>query len=408
MATKSPYAATVHPRPRANGTVAYDVRYRDQGKSRRMSFDSKRAAEKWANVVKAIGPTDALAMLNIATLDTSPTVDEYAATYINAKSGVEGQTLDHYRTYMRLHISPVLGRLPIDAVSAAAIAAWINGQTAAGAAAKSIKNRHGFLSAMFQSAVDDELITKNPCARSKLPESEELEMVFLSADEFTTLLAYIPVKYQPFVLLLAATGLRWGEATALRAGDFDLDARTVRVSRAWKTSVERGNYIGPPKTRRSKRTVSIPEDLCATIRPLIEEGHEYVFTNSQGNPIRQQKFWEWVWAPARRLANGQPAFDKSRGASELPWKPRTNGVWDTRKPAAKPLGKSPRIHDLRHSHASWLLAAGYGIDVVQRRLGHESITTTVDRYGHISLERQAQAGEGIGVILAGAMPQLTV
>ena len=406
MPIKPPYSASVSPRPRADGTTAFDVRYREEGKSRRVSFDTSRAAEKWANILRAIGPKDALAMLNIATLDTSPTVDDYAAKYINGKSGVEGKTLDHYRTYMRLHVSPTLGQLPIDAVTADAVAAWINAQTVAGAAAKSIKNRHGFLSAMFQSAVDDDLITKNPCARSRLPESEQLEMVFLSPDEFTNLLAYIPVKYQPFVLLLATTGLRWGEASALRAGDFDIDRRTVRVSRAWKYSSEKGTYIGPPKTRRSRRTVSMPEDLCSLLEPLIAEDHEYVFTNAQGNPLRQQQFWEWVWSPARRLANGLPAFDKSRAKREQPWQPRTNGVWDARKPASKPLGKFPRIHDLRHSHASWLLAEGYGIDVVSRRLGHESVKTTLDVYGHISEERLNAAGDGIGIILAGAMPQL--
>lgn len=408
MPSKPLSAASVSPRARTNGTAAYDVRYRDAGKSRRMSFDTQRAAEKWANVVRAIGPIEALAMLNIATLDTTPTVDEYAPRYISSKSGVEGKTLDHYRMFMRLHISPTMGSLPIDAISADLIAGWINAQTIAGAAAKSIKNRHGFLSAMFQSAVEDGLITKNPCARSRLPETEELEMVFLSPDEFTTLLGYVPVKYQPFVLLLATTGLRWGEATALRPGDFDLDKRTVRISRAWKSSIDRGNYIGPPKTRRSKRTVSIPEDLCALIAPLLEQGHEYVFTNSQGNPMRQQKFWEAVWVPARRLANGLPAFDNSRNDPARPWTARTNGIWDNRKPAAKPLGKVPRIHDLRHSHASWLIAAGIPLPTIQRRLGHESITTTIDRYGHLSPDMQDAPADVMGTMLAGAMPQLTV
>jgi len=71
-----------------------------------------------------------------------------------------------------------------------------------------------------------------------------------------------------------------------------------------------------------------------------------------------------------------------------------------------PLGKFPRIHDLRHSHASWLLEDGNGIDVVQRRLGHEKITTTVDTYGHISEARMEAAARSIGRTLAGAMPQL--
>jgi integrase len=400
------FGASVRARPLRNG-VSYDVRYRLNGSQCTQTFTSDRAAQKWANVVRAIGPTDAIALLGVNTHDQAPTVDEYANRYILTKSGVEGKTTDDYRSFMRIHISPTLGALPIDAIGADAITAWINTQSASGAASKSIKNRHGFLAAMFQSAVDDGLIVKNPCARSRLPESERLEMTFLSPDEFTHLLAYVPVKYQPLVLFLATTGLRWGEATALRPADFDLEARTVRVSRAWKHSSEKGNYIGPPKTKRSRRTVSLPDDVCATLRPLIDAGHEYVFTNAQGNPVRQQKFWESVWNPARRMANGLPAFAVSRGTVDRPWLARVNGVWDTRQPSSKPLGKSPRIHDLRHSHASWLLAGGVPLPTIQRRLGHESITTTIDLYSHLSPDMQTAPADVMGHMLAGAMPQLT-
>ena len=408
MATKQPYSASIRPRVRRDGIAAYDVRFRQDGKSRSVAFDRPDGAEKWANILRALGPVEALRFLKLTTVEGSPTVAEYAEKYIAVKSGVEDGTLDDYRTYMRLHIGPTLGHLPIDAVSSEAVAGWINLRASQGAAAKSIKNEHGFMSAMFQSAVDMDppLISRNPCTGSRLPETEQKEMVFLSVDEFTMFLSYIPLKYQPLVLLLANTGLRWGEATALRPGDFDLEARNLRVSRAWKHSSSKGWYIGPPKTKRSKRTVSMPENLIPIIRPLVESGSEYVFTNAFGHPVRQQNFHGAFWTPARRLANGLPAFATAKGDPSRAWKARTRGVWADRSPAKKPLGKWPRIHDLRHSHASWLLAAGVGIDVVQRRLGHESITTTVDRYGHISLERQAQAGDAIGIVLAGAMPEI--
>jgi len=165
-------------------------------------------------------------------------------------------------------------------------------------------------------------------------------------------------------------------------------------------------YIGPPKTKRSRRTVSLPDDVIATLTPLLEAGHEYVFVNGQGNPIRQAKFWEDVWNPARRLANGLPAFD-SRAKDGAPWRARANGSWDGRQPASKPLGKFPRVHDLRHSHASWLLAGGIPLPTIQRRLGHESITTTIDLYSHLSPDMQQAPAEVMANVLAGAMPQIT-
>lgn len=399
------HSASLRTRAHADGTPVFDVRFRLDSKQKTLSFETAKAAIKWQNIVKAIGPTEALKFLNLDLTEGSPSVNEYAERYINSKSGIEGKTTDHYRMYMRLHIAPVMGPLPIDAVSPETVAGWINAQSVAGVASKTIKNRHGFLSAMFQNAVDDGLLAQNPCRRSRLPESESVEMVFLSANEFTTLLAYVPVKYQPLVLLLAATGLRWGEATALKPGDFDLEQRSVRVSRAWKSSLDKGWYLGPPKTRRSKRTVSLPDDLIPTLRPLVDGGGEFVFTNAYGKPVRQQNFYSGVWDPARRLANGLPPFDKAKLDKSQPWAARANGVWD-REPATVPLGKHPRIHDLRHSHASWLIAKGVPLTVIQRRLGHESIQTTSDVYSHLSPDMTIAAANAVGEVLAGAMPQL--
>ena len=411
---RTKFAATVRPRPRSDGSVAHDVRYRVDGRSRSYSFESDREAQKWARILRAIGPAEAVKLLGRDLRDDLQTVAQYAEHYINTKSGVEGKTLDHYRMFMRLHIGPTMGDLPLDAVTKEMVAGWINFQAEDNNAAKSIKNRHGFLSAMFQSAVDDELITRNPCAKSRLPESEGVEMVALSPNEFTMLLVYIPMKYQPLVQTLANTGMRWGEVTALKPGDFDLDATdlhtgrpaaTVRVSRAWKSSMAKGWYLAAPKTKKSKRVLTLPDGLVPIIRPLVEAGTEFVFTNGRGAPIRQQNFWSQVWTPARRLANGLPAFTTSQLDASKSWHPQPSGVWD-RKPAAKPLGKYPRIHDLRHSCASWLIADGVPISVVQLQLGHESIKTTSEVYIHVTPGMMATAAHSLGRTLAGSMPEL--
>lgn len=402
------YGASVRPRPRRDGSTAYDVRYRIDGASRTTSFDDPKAAEKWKGIVQSVGPAQALEYLKITSVPGTPTVADYADQYINSKSGVEPKTLQHYRMFMRLHIGPTFGHLPMDAVSAAAVAGWVNTMHAAGSSAKSIQNRHGFMSGMFDHAIEANIVTKNPCTKTRLPTTESREMVFLTPNEYTDLLSYIPDRWQPLVQTLAATGARWGEVTAFMPGDFDLEAERpyVRVSRAWKSANDKGWYIGPPKTKRSKRIIYLPASIVPVLRPLIERATTYVFVNAQGNPVRQAKFYETVWAPARRLANGLPAFETARG-SDNPWQARARGVWAEKTPAARPLGKNPRVHDLRHSHVSWLLAQGVGIDVVSRRVGHESIQTTVNVYGHIAMERAAGAADAVGFALSGAMPELT-
>lgn len=406
MPTKPLYSASVRTRVKKDGTASHDVRFRQDGQSRSLSFTDWKYADNWAKVLRTVGPEEAIKLLKLKTAPGTPTVEEYAQSYMNSKSGIEPKTVEDYRTYMRLHITPALGHLPLDAVSKEMIAAWVNTQHARGDAGKSIKNRHGFLSAMFQSAVDDELIVRNPCAKTVLPETVRDDMVFLNADEFTTILGYIPDRYQPLILTLMSTGMRWGEATALQPADFDLTARTVRISKAWKSSKSKGWYLGPPKTKRSRRTLRLGDDVIAVVAPLLGSGRQFVFTNNVGNPIRQNNFWAAAWEPARRLANGLPAFDVAKADPSREWEARARGVWATRRPSENPIGKYPRVHDLRHSYVALQLKRGTGIDVISRNLGHESIQTTIDIYGHIAQDRFDAAADAIGLELAGAMPQL--
>ncbi|MBW4043335.1 MAG: site-specific integrase [Acidobacteria bacterium] len=382
------FAASIRVRSRADGTHAFDVRYRLEGRSRTMSFTEARAAERWAAIVRRIGAPSALELLRDRDSAAGTTVDEWAERYLRTLSGVEGATVDHYRSYLAVSISPTLGALPLDSLGRAHIAEWINDQ-AERYAAKTVKNRHGFLSAMLQGAVNEGLLDRNPCTGSRLPESEQREMVFLSPDEYRTLLSFVPEYYAPLVQLLAATGMRFGEVTALRPADFDWHAGTVRIARAWKRSQAKGWYVGAPKTRRSRRTISLPTSLLPQLREQTRRGEEWAFVNQRGGPIRQPTFWDSPWHPARRLANGLPAFTG---------KPLAGRDWD-REPAETPIGKWPRIHDLRHSHVSWLISDGISLPVIQRRLGHESIQTTVDRYGHLSPDMLTQPAEAMDRLL---------
>jgi integrase len=408
-------AASIRTRVRADGSPVFDVRYRVDGKSKSTSFTEERAANDFARHVRVRGPEDALRSLRHDVTIDAPTVDEYAETYILSKSGVEPKTLDHYRMFMRESISPAFGNLPITTITPEHVAAWVNaqanetrtlanGKTAPPYAAKTIKNRHGFLAAMFEHALDRGVIQKSPCRETRMPKTERKEMVFLSPDEFTSLADFIPERHKAMVLLLAATGIRWGEVTALRHDDFDLDRGTLRITRAWKSSSARGWYLGPPKSQRSNRTVSLPSDLIPILTPLLERSRPFVFLNRTNGPIRQQNFYEAVWNPARRLANGLPAFDQTR-KGKLRVDNRTGGVWD-REPSADPIGKMPRVHDLRHTHASWLINAGVPLPIIQARLGHESINTTISVYGHLSPDFHRVGAEATGIAMAGVLGAL--
>jgi integrase len=384
--------ASVRKRVRAGGSVAYSVlfRERDTGKQTSLTYDDRAEAEHMRRVIEANGG-DLNAALGImaAVKRHSPTVAAVVAEHIDLLTGVSPGQITRYRGQLRDHLGGALGAMPIEAVGLREIAGWLHLMESKKLAPKTIANVHGLLSAAMKTAVRLGYRSDNPCHGVKLPKGGAVsdEMCLLSTAEVGLILEKLTPWYRPFVRFLVGTGLRWGEATALQISDVVLDGPTpsVRVIRAWKRGGDGRPYLGTPKTKRSRRTVSLPDSLVADLRGLCagRSSGEFVFVNAQGGPVLNASFWPKHWSKA--IAAAQNPVDAS-GAPD---------------PSAPRLTKSPRIHDLRHTHASWLIAQGTDLFVVQRRLGHESITTTMDRYSHLLPEQQISAAAAAGRALAG-------
>ncbi len=178
-------------------------------------------------------------------------------------------------------------------------------------------------------------------------------MRFLTHQQFDRLLNAAPDFYKPVFTTLVGTGLRWGELAGLQVQHVDLLASppALRVAQTLQRQTDGKYALGPPKTRAARRRVSLPQNVVDALLPLVagKEGNEYVFTSRAGTPLRHQNFMTRVWQPSLVRAEMQ-------------------GL---------------RIHDLRHTHTAWLIAAGRPLPSIQRRLGHRSITSTIDRYGHL-------------------------
>jgi integrase len=335
------------------------------------------------------GDLNAALAVMAASKRQSPTVAAVVAEHISLLTGVAPGQQTRYRSQLRDHLGGRLGSTPIELVGLRDIAGWLHEMQAKGLAPKTIANVHGLLSSAMKTAIRLGYRTDNPCHGVKLPKGTAAsdEMCLLTSAEVGLIVSQLTPRYRPLVRFLVGTGLRWGEATALQVGDVVLDgaAPSVRVVRAWKRGEDGRPYLGPPKTKRSRRTVSLPDALVDELRPLVtgRGGDEFLFVNALGGPVLHATFWPKHWAKAIERAQHPVAPD---------------GKPD---PTAPRLTKSPRIHDLRHSHASWLIAQGTDLFVVQRRLGHESITTTMDRYSHLLPEQQLSAAAAAGRALAG-------
>lgn len=352
-----------------DGTLYWQVRFREQlpdgERQSSLSWDNESDAKRCDALIKQFGAERAREILKIVEAPKAQlTLTAWLTSYIDHLTGVTHSTTKRYRSYVANDIGPTMGDIPVANLSRDDIARWMNGLTGPKGkpSGKTVRNKHGFLVAALGAAVVAGHMKSNPCEGNRLPRWNREEMTFLEKDEFQILLGAIAEYWQPLVQFLVASGCRWSEASALKPADINVEKGTVRIVKAW-TQDETGWVIGPPKTKKSVRTINVS---TRSLEKLTLTG-EWVFTNSgrgntnAGGPVRLPSFSENVWTPGVARA-------------------RENGLEKTRL----------RIHDLRHTCASWLIQAGRPLPAVQAHLGHESIITTVDRYGHLD----RSSGEG--------------
>ncbi|WP_165909181.1 MULTISPECIES: site-specific integrase [unclassified Rathayibacter] len=361
------------PRLNPGGSMSWRVQYRIDGQMKQRTFKDARAAEQFGRRVDSAGPRAAeeLEFARRQPRKQTVTFAEFACEYLDAKSGmltgIEPGTRDGYESIVRRSFLPVLGQLVLEDITRRDIGRWVAWQESQPSgrtpgvliAPKTVRNYHALLSSILGSAVQQKLIEDNPAFKVRLSRGRSREGVFLSRQEFATLLHFVPEYYKPLVSFLAGTGVRWGEATALTWGDVELSATppTVRIDKAWK----KGNVIGPPKSDRSRRTVSLAAELVMQLGSS-RAGDVLLFAGQGGGRLWYGSFKTRIWDRAVAAAN-----DPERCAEA----------------GLQPIGKRPNPHDCRHTHASWLIAANVPMPYVQARLGHEKITTTVDIYGHL-------------------------
>jgi len=247
---------------------------------------------------------------------------------------------------LRLHAYPTLGRRPLGAIRRSEIQAWVKELTGV-LAPRTVELNYRWVSTIFKAAVGDRLIASSPCVDIGLPKRNEAEVVPLSVGEVEALVAAVPDRYRALIVFAAGMGLRQGECFGLTVDRVDFLRRTVRVDRQLLDARDGVPQFGPPKSRAGFRTVPMPDVVGSTL--------------------------------AAHLARYRPGRHGAK--SGLP-------EWAT-------------FHDLRHFYASLLIARGCSVKVVQRRLGHQSATETLDIYGHLWPDSDDETRNAVDHVLAG-------
>lgn len=406
-------------RPKKDGTTTYQVKWREGGERtapvQTEKFGDRPSAEQFKRLVDAHGQHWPPGWVRGEGFVEQPTVPgdrpllEWAHRYVDRLTGIDDRTRGDYRRDVDLHFAHIVHTEPsgriVDATICNLIADdvqdWVRLEEAGKrdqsdpekwvlrpASPKSIANRHGLLWCIVQASVEAEpqLRTKNCCKGTRLPRTDDQvdeEMVFLERDEYARIAAEITDPgARDLADWLVGTGMRWGEATALQVRDLKLGAAkpTASIQRAWKRAPkgsDKAFFLGPPKTKKARRLIALSPAQVEMARRLVsgQQPEAYVFRTAWGNHWRHSNFYHRKWLPAVKRA------------------------------IEKGLPRRPRIHDLRHTHVAWLIGAGIPLPAIRVRLGHESIQTTVDRYGHLVQELDAEITAAVEAAMAAPAPK---
>ena len=343
----------------ADGTESFRGYYRDpDGRTRSAgTFTSTRAAMRAAN--KEQGKVGDGTWLDPVL--GKITFRDFVENVWFPSRHLEATTAVAYRSNLDKHFLPAFGNRPIGKILPSTIQEWVTTAVAGGLSPRSVKKYHVMLSSIFKRAVRDRIIAFNPCEETELPKIIARQTRTITPEEYRRILDAIPDRFKDLLVTDIQTGLRWGELIALRPRHVDFLRRTITVQ---ETIVEVSKKHSPtgqrmivkayPKNNKP-RVLGVRQDLldllAARITRLGLGRDDLLFPSTEtagGNPLSRNTFRTRVWLPA---------IDKAQ--IDFPVRP----------------------HDLRHAHASWLLAGGADLKGVMDRMGHAQIMTT-QKYLH--------------------------
>lgn len=311
-------------------------------------------------------------------------VGQYLDRWLPAvRASVRPSSWRAFGGHVRLYLKPRLEHVPLQSLDRATIKAMYAALAQPrgdkpGLSAKTIHNVHLTLHRALADAVDDRIVVRNPAAGAHAAPRARREMRTWTADELRRFLTYV-VDERDFALWRTAafTGMRRGELLGLPWRSVDLDAGTITIAKALVRGPD-GFADSEPKTARGRRTIDLdPATVMALRRWLVAQKAERLAAGPA---------WRDLGLVFAR-ANGEPLgeiighrFDRLVEQSGLP---------------------RVRFHDLRHTHATLLLAAGVPAHVVSRRLGHASEAFTLMQYGHVLPGQQRDAAERMAAMVDG-------
>jgi integrase len=351
---------------RKDGRAAASIRY-----------EGKRITKYGKTKTEAKQKLDAyLADLRSGKLVLGPkqTVKQYLEYWLENvhRLKIERTTLDRYRTVLRVHLIPAFGHLQLSQLTREQVQAFYVAKLDGGLSPRRIDTIHAVLSAALRDAVKHKILAQNVCEYVTLPKKQKHKPHVLTPEECTRLVEAARGHRLWFLLLLAlTTGARLGELCALHWEDMDLGARRVHIHRNCARVRGVGLIEKAVKTASGARKVALPQ----VVLDGLEEQRAYVAS------LRDRAGSHW-----REL---DLVFPNKQGGYLNP-----DQVREELSAVLVEAGiDRRRFHDLRHSAATLLFAAGLNPKVVAEMLGHSSVSITLGLYGDVLPDMQQEVAD---------------
>ena len=274
---------------------------------------------------------------------------DWSDAWLNGKSNIAPRTRRGYLARLRSHLLPEFGNRKITSITNNQISQWISRSISAGVGLVTIRQCHGVLRQIFNAAILDGRLSRNPALGVPLPRISRGEKRALNTIELLAL-ANECQGYETLIRFAGTTGLRWGEISALQCKDVSPLHRTVFVGKSYSDGLMGERILGSTKTHQS-RSVPLPKDLIRELEFLMNSRlpEEHLFVSPDSRALDYNNFMSRIFRPAiRRLGFEGITF-----------------------------------HSLRHTAASLLISQGTPITTVSGILGHASTQMTLDVYGHL-------------------------
>ncbi len=298
------------------------------------------------------------------------------------KNSLAYSTYMNYEMFIRNHIKPEIGQIKLKDIKPYEIQLLLNNKfengrvdNEGGLSERSVKYIYQTLHAALEKAVKTEMIIKNPCKSVELPkDDEDIESNELHTWNNQQVKKFLRIakdfKYHSAFYLALNTGMRQGELIGLKWKDINYNKKTLNVKRQ-VVRTNKGLKFKTPKTKAGDRVIPLFDNIIKYLKKhkinqsekKLSLGESFqdnnlVTCNGIGNPVGPR--------------NLSREFKKIVKAADLP---------------------KIRFHDMRHTFATTFLDNGGNIKTLQQILGHESITTTIDTYGHVTDEMLSHAGK---------------